>query len=52
MDRGGDYKRVKEQYTMYNHFLIGKALFMSKLEEAAAVCADVEVHRVSSVGIR
>jgi len=43
-------REFKEQYAMYNHVLIGRDLFLSKLEEAAEVRACVEVHGESSAG--
>ena len=38
-----DTKEFNEQYSVYNHVLIGRALFLSKLEEAAKVRALVEI---------
>ena len=40
----------KEQYKAYNHALIGRALILSKLEEAAQVCALVDLDGESSTG--
>ena len=34
---------VNEQYGAYNHTLMDRALFLSKLEEATQVCAFVDV---------
>ena len=38
-----DSEEFKEQYAAYNHGLIGRALLLSNLEEAAEYCASVDI---------
>ena len=40
----------REQYEAYNHVPIGRALFLSKLEEAASICVHVEMDGESNKG--
>jgi len=42
-------QEFNEQYRIYNHTLIGRALFLSKLEEAAEVHVLVNVNRLLAI---
>jgi len=42
-------QEFNKQYRSYNHTLIGRAFFLSKLEEATKVCVLVNVNGLSTI---